>query len=312
MFDALTAAAPPGFALAVAMVAVALMLLEYLAAKLAHIDSHDPAETAASLFIGVFGNLVKKAMMAVVAIPYMLVYEHRLFDIPLDSALAALGLFLGVEFFYYWMHRCSHTVRWMWATHRVHHSPTRLNFTAAVRLGWTGPISGAPLFFLPMVWLGFHPLAVIGALGANLAYQFFLHTERQVHLGPLEWVLNTPRHHQAHHASNDRCLDANYGGVLIVYDRLFGTFVEAPRNEPLSFGLKGEAPTSNPLRILFSEWGRLFSDLAASRSLREAWLAAFGAPGAFAAHRTRSFAAREQRRRPTRTTGRASQRASKA
>ena len=110
----------------------------------------------------------------------------------------------------------------MWATHAVHHSATKLNFTAAIRLGWTGNISGNFLFFLPLIFIGFHPFAVIGMLGVNLFYQFFIHTELVSRLGPLEWILNTPAHHRVHHASNPACLDKNYGGILIVFDRIFG------------------------------------------------------------------------------------------
>ncbi|MEL6317729.1 MAG: sterol desaturase family protein, partial [Pseudomonadota bacterium] len=220
-----------------------------------------------------------KALLAgLVAAPYFWAHQHRLFDIPLDGVAAALGLFLGVEFLYYWMHRAAHRVRWMWATHRVHHSAAKFNLTAAFRLGWTGPISGGPLFFLPLVLLGFPPLAVVGALGLNLAYQFFLHMERPVRLGPLEWVLNTPTHHRLHHAVNDGCLDKNFGGVLIIFDRLFGTFAAPPENDPLRFGLKGAARTDNPLKILFGEWTAMARDAARARSLRAFGRALFGPP----------------------------------
>ena len=95
---------------------------------------------------------------------------------------------------------------------------------------------GGGLFFLPLTLLGFHPLAVIGMFVLNLLYQFFLHTEHAPRLGPLEWVLNTPAHHRVHHASNASCLDKNFAGVFIVWDRLFGTFAAAPTDEKLRFG----------------------------------------------------------------------------
>ena len=119
----------------------------------------------------------------------------------------------------------------MWATHAVHHSATKLNLTAAIRLGWTGNISGNFLFFLPLVLIGFHPFAVIGMLSVNLFYQFFIHTELASRLGPLEWILNTPRPSPRAPRVEPACLDKNYGGILIVFDRLFGTFAEAPAVE---------------------------------------------------------------------------------
>src|SRR5437879_11948658 len=102
----------------------------------------------------------------------------------------------------------------MWATHAVHHSATKLNFTAAIRLGWTGNISGNFLFFLPLIFIGFHPFAVIGMLGVNLFYQFFIHTELVPRQGPLQWILNTPADHGVHHASKPACHHTDSDGLM--------------------------------------------------------------------------------------------------
>jgi len=166
----------------------------------------------------------------------------------------------------------------MWATHAVHHSATKLNFTAAIRLGWTGNISGNFLFFLPLIWIGFHPFAVIGMLGVNLFYQFFIHTELVSRLGPLEWILNTPAHHRVHHASNPDCLDKNYGGILIVFDRIFGTFAEAPRGQALRYGLVRGISSYNPVRIALGEWRNMISDFARASTLRERVKTLLGPP----------------------------------
>ncbi len=197
-------------------------------------------------------------------------YQHRLFDIPLDGLWQLLALFLAVEFCFYWFHRFSHQVRWFWATHSVHHSTTRFNLSAALRLGWTGPLSGGLLFFLPLALIGFHPLDIALVLGLGLIYQFFLHTSLDVRLGPLEWLLNTPAHHRVHHATNEACLDRNFGSVLIVWDRLFGTFAQAPGNEALRFGLKNGTPSHNPVRIALGEWARLLSDATRARGWKQA------------------------------------------
>jgi hypothetical protein len=123
-------------------------------------------------------------------------------------------------------------------------------------------------------------LAIVAMLSVNLLYQFFIHTELAPRVGPLEWVLNTPAHHRVHHASNESCLDRNCGGILIVFDRLFGTFAEAPEKERLSYGLVGGVPSLNPLRIAFGEWMAMAEDIRRAASWSERWQALFGSPGA--------------------------------
>ena len=251
------------------LVTLGLVGVEYLLCRMARHDAYDPGETAASLFLHLGQRLAALATAGLVAVPLAWVAEARLFDIAMDSAAAWIALFLGVELAYYIHHLAMHRVRWLWATHAVHHSATRMNLSAAIRIGWFGPATGGVVFYLPLVLLGFPPLAVLGMLAANLAWQFFLHAARAPHLGPLEWVLNTPRHHHVHHASNDACLDRNFGGVLILFDRLFGTFAAAPAGEPLRFGLHGTAgPTRNPLSILLGEWRRMISDIRHRPGLR--------------------------------------------
>jgi sterol desaturase/sphingolipid hydroxylase (fatty acid hydroxylase superfamily) len=160
----------------------------------------------------------------------------------------------------------------------VHHSPTRLNYTSGVRLSWFGVLSGLPLFFLPLVFVGFHPLAVIGTLAVNLFYQFFIHTELSPRWGLLEWVLNTPCHHQVHHASNSECVDKNFGGVLIIFDRLFGTFAEPPKNAPIRYGLVNTRVSYNPFWINGRIWLWIARDVAAAKSWSERFKALFGCP----------------------------------
>jgi len=284
MFDGLTGVVPPEYRGMFLLVALSFIAIEFMVARHLRREVHDAAETASSLAIAVGNALIRGTLAGVVAIPFIFVYERRLFDIPLDNFWAVIGLVLGLEFFYYWMHRAAHTVRWLWAAHSVHHSPTKLNFTAGIRLGWTGLISGNFLFFLPLVWLGFHPLSVIAMLALNLFYQFFLHTELAPRLGPLEWVLNTPRHHSVHHASNGSCLDKNFGGILIIYDRLFGTFAAPQENEPLRYGLTEPVGSQNPLYVVFREWIRMAADLRRARSARDVWRTLFGAPGSLTHH----------------------------
>ncbi|MFG1333219.1 sterol desaturase family protein [Xanthobacter autotrophicus] len=262
-----------------ALIVLALMAAEYLFYKVNHVDSHDAGETAASLAIAAGNKIIGALTASLAAVPAILIHQHRLFDIPMQGVAAWAALFLAVEFCYFLHHLAMHKVRWLWATHAVHHSATRLNLSAAVRLGWGGPLTGGLLFYLPLVALGFPPLAVFGVLGAGLAYQFFLHLARPPHLGPLEWVLNTPRHHAVHHASNPSVIDRNFGGVLIVFDRLFGTFAEAPHDEPLSFGVAGATSSRNPLAIVVREWIALFRDAQRTPGLGGKLRVLFGPPG---------------------------------
>jgi len=205
---------------------------------------------------------------------------HRIQTLSLSTPLAFALLFVGQEFFYYWYHRAAHRVRWFWATHAVHHSSNELTLAAALRLGWTGKLSGSAIFFAPLVWLGFPPFAVLVTLAANLLYQFWLHAPWLPRLGLFEWAFNTPTHHKVHHASNPEYLDCNYGGVLIVFDRLFGTFVDLRDDVPPRYGLTTPLLSHNPLRIALHGWLALAQDLRAARGAR-AWLRVLlGPPGA--------------------------------
>jgi sterol desaturase/sphingolipid hydroxylase (fatty acid hydroxylase superfamily) len=217
---------------------------------------------------------------ALTAGAYYAAWEATPLRVPLGNAWSCALLFVGVEFFYYWFHRCSHEIRWMWATHTVHHSAERIHLVAAYRLGWTTTISGGWLFYLPLVLMGFHPAAVLLVLGLNLAYQFWLHTEA---IGKLprwfEYVFNTPSHHRVHHAVNPAYLDRNYGGVVILFDRLFGTFAEERAEDPCRYGLVDPNPSRNPFVIALREWARLARDLWRACGWRERLAYAFGPPG---------------------------------
>ena len=242
-------------------------------------ETYDWKEWATSL-----GDFVGRRLLALIpwslaAVPFAWAYEHRLFTLGLDSVWSMLLLFVGMEFFYYWYHRLSHTVRWFWNTHSVHHSPNHLNLSAAYRLGWLGKFMGVTLFFTPLALLGFEPSTILSALLLNLLYQFWLHATWIPRLGWLEYVINTPSSHRVHHARNPDYLDANYGGVLIVFDRLFGTYVAERADEPCQYGLVTPVTTYNPLLINFMPWIGLARDLAGARSANEVWHYLFGPPG---------------------------------
>jgi sterol desaturase/sphingolipid hydroxylase (fatty acid hydroxylase superfamily) len=220
-----------------------------------------------------------RLLRTIVLVPLIaFIWSFRFTTIPIDSAWGLTLLFVGEEFAYYWMHRAGHRIRWMWASHAVHHTPEHIHLASAFRLGATELLSGNWLFFVPLYLLGFNPLAVGGMLAVNLFYQFWLHTDLVGRLGPLEWVLNTPAHHRVHHASNPEYLDRNYGGILIVWDRLFGTFAAEQPQIPITYGLVHPVGTLNPIRIIFHEWFAMAADVCRARSWREAVRQLFGTP----------------------------------
>ncbi|CAM3848401.1 sterol desaturase family protein [Parendozoicomonas haliclonae] len=240
-------------------------------------QSYPWAEALSSLGVATIKRMIDLATAGVAAGFMFWVYEFRFWTIEINTLWKALGCFLAIEFFYYWHHRFAHEIRWLWATHCVHHSPEHMNLTVAGRLGWTGLLSGSVLFFSPLALLGFHPMAVFLLLAMNLFYQIWLHTELVPKLGPLEWVLNTPSHHRAHHGSNPKYINKNYGGVLIIYDRLFGTFVE--EDEAVIYGLTTPVHSNNPITIALHEWGNIIRDMLSTRRIRDGLGYMFGPPG---------------------------------
>ena len=189
---------------------------------------------------------------------YLWWFDWRLFDIEM-SVSAFLLLVVLQDFFYYWFHRASHRIRWMWAAHVVHHSSERMNFSTAFRQSLMYPLAGMWIFWLPLVIIGFDPKWVVFVVLFNLGLQFFVHTQSIRSLGWLEWVFNTPSHHRVHHGRNPQYIDKNYAGVLIIWDKLFGTF--EPEVETVRYGTTKPVNSDNPITVTFQEWKLIFRDL---------------------------------------------------
>jgi sterol desaturase/sphingolipid hydroxylase (fatty acid hydroxylase superfamily) len=198
---------------------------------------------------------------------------------PLDlggGRLTVLAAVLGWDFLYYWNHRLSHESRWLWAVHVAHHSSEHYNLSTALRQ----PVAEGITLSIPyglLALLGVRPELVEHARGINLIYQFWIHTEAINRIGWLERVLNTPSHHRVHHGTNRQYLDRNHGSILIVWDRLFGTFEE--EDEPVVYGLTKNINTFNPLRIATHEWRDLIDDVARSGSWADRWSYLLRGPG---------------------------------
>jgi sterol desaturase/sphingolipid hydroxylase (fatty acid hydroxylase superfamily) len=227
---------------------------------------YERRDTATSLWMG-FGNVVVSAAAhGLVFALFFLAYEHRVFELG-TGVWAWVALFFAEDFVYYAWHRSSHEVRLLWAAHENHHSSQRYNLSTALRQSWTTPFTTVPFYvWLPL--LGFHPLMVQTQVAISLLYQFWLHTELIGGLGPLERVLNTPSHHRVHHGTNLEYLDRNHAGILIVWDRLFGTF--EPERASVRYGLTKNITTFDPFRVAFHEWAAMLRQARRAGSLREA------------------------------------------
>ena len=232
-------------------------------------ELHDFAGSMSQLGMNI---LTKLSIDGLVIALYFYLYQFRLFEIS-SGSLQWLITLLILDFCFYWYHRASHRVRFLWCAHVVHHSSERMNFGTALRQSPTGPFT-IILFYWPLPLIGFHPLVIVSAGAVATLYGFWTHTETIGKLWrPLEWLFVTPSHHRVHHGSNAQYLDKNYSNLLIIWDRLFGTF--EPEVVPVRYGLINNINTFNPLKIAFSEWWKLFRDSAKADSIRKAlraWL----------------------------------------
>lgn len=268
------------------------MMLEMFAIRAGARGACDWRDTGTSLAMGL-GNIMAATLTGGVIIAMgQWLWGHRLFDVPMTLWALALCLVLE-DFSYYWFHRTAHRVRWFWASHVIHHSSQHYNFSTALRQTWTGFLSLSFVFRLPLFLLGFPVEMVLFCAGANLVYQFFIHTELVGRLpGPVEYLFNTPSHHRVHHGTNPQYLDRNYGGILIIWDRLFGTF--AAETETPRYGIVRNLMTFNPLWVATHEWLAMARDAARAGSLSQAVQALFGPPGALSGETSEAIRARAQ------------------
>jgi sterol desaturase/sphingolipid hydroxylase (fatty acid hydroxylase superfamily) len=240
---------------------VLLIVAEMVWARFRAPEKYEPKDTLTSLLFG-FGSSVAGALTGALIFGLSVwLYQFRVTTIPFQWWAWALCFVLD-DFAYYVFHRTAHRVRWFWASHVNHHSSQHYNLSTALRQTWTGFIAGSFLFRLPLMLIGFHPAMVAFVGGINLIYQFWIHTEA---IGRFprwfEAVMNTPSHHRVHHATNPRYLDANYAGVFIVWDRMFGSFTPEVDDEPIRYGIVRQLGSFNLLWSVFHEWIGIAKDL---------------------------------------------------
>jgi sterol desaturase/sphingolipid hydroxylase (fatty acid hydroxylase superfamily) len=239
-----------------------LIPLELLLASFGRVRAeYEPRDTLANVAVSVGSIFFWGTFSWIFMSGVLPTYKHRLFDVPFNAWTFAAAFVLE-DLRYYWWHRLSHRSRWFWASHVIHHSSQHFNLSTNLRQSWTSQFSGLILMSVPLAYIGFSPALVGLAFTVNLLYQFWIHTETIDRMPRwFEWLLNTPSHHRVHHASNARYLDANYAGVFMLWDRMFGTFVPEQREEPPRYGVVKNLGTFNPIRIALHEYVAIARDL---------------------------------------------------
>jgi sterol desaturase/sphingolipid hydroxylase (fatty acid hydroxylase superfamily) len=225
----------------------ALIALELLVAKLRGRRVYHGSDAINSLGLGVISQIVAVfSKLLTLGIYAWCVQRFAIFALPANSVWVWISALLLYDFCYYWLHRAGHEVNILWAAHVVHHQSEDYNLSTALRQTGSGVLLGW-LFYLPMAIIGY-PLEVFVVVALiDLLYQFWVHTELVRRLGWFDRVFCSPSNHRAHHAVNDRYLDRNYGGILIVWDRLFGTFIEEDDTDPPIYGTRSPLRSWNPL-----------------------------------------------------------------
>lgn len=227
-------------------------------------NSYETKDAITSITMGLGNVALGLISKVLVFTAFIFIYNNfRLFTIPFTWWAWVLILF-AEDFSYYWMHRISHTNRFFWASHVIHHSSQRYNLSTALRQSWTGGFVTF-VFWLWLPLLGFHPVMILAQMSISLIYQYWIHTERIKKMPKwFETIFNTPSHHRVHHATNPQYLDRNHAGIFIIWDRLFGT--HEPEVEKPIYGLVKNISSFNPLYVAFHEWISLFRDVFTSKT----------------------------------------------
>jgi sterol desaturase/sphingolipid hydroxylase (fatty acid hydroxylase superfamily) len=214
-------------------------------------------DSLASISMGLgnvaLGLLTKSVEFAI----FYFFYQFRLFEFELNAAWYMLLLF-GEDLAYYWNHRVAHVSRLFWASHIVHHSSQKYNLSTALRQTWTSGVYTS-IFWIPLALIGFHPIYIFMQRSISLIYQYWIHTELIDKMGWFEYIFNTPSHHRVHHGSNIKYLDANYAGIFIIWDKMFGSFTK--EEERPTYGLTTNISSYNPIFIAFHEWRTILKDV---------------------------------------------------
>ena len=260
-----------------APIVLAMIFFEILVSNFQNQNFYKRSDTLCTIGLLLGNIIVAFAIKGTVLAFHIYLYQFRAFDFVNQIPIWALWIitFISIDLVFYIYHRMSHRIRFLWAIHLSHHSSEEMNFAVSFRQAWFGPISKIP-FFMVLPLLGFDPTIVAVAGVISTLWGIVGHTQVIGKLGPLEWIFNTPSHHRVHHGSNKQYIDKNYGNLLIIWDRMFGTF--EPEEEAVKFGLVNNVNTFNPVKVTFIAWKSMIKDLKQKNSFFEAIKVIFGPP----------------------------------
>ena len=260
-----------------APIILALIFIEALISNLQNASYYKKEDTLCTVGLLTGNILMVFAVKGLTLALHFYLYQFRLFDLASMIPLWAMWVltFILIDLVFYIYHRISHRSRFLWAIHMSHHSSEEMNFAVSFRQAWLGPVSKIPFFILlPLIGLDPTIIAVAGVI--STLWGIFGHTQVIGKLGPIEWIFNTPSHHRVHHGANEQYIDKNYGNLLIIWDRMFGTF--EPEKANVKYGLVKNVNTFNPIKITLMEWSSIFKDMSKAPNLKESFNIFFGPP----------------------------------
>ena len=260
-----------------APIILALIFIEALISNLQNASYYKKEDTLCTVGLLTGNILMVFAVKGLTLALHFYLYQFRLFDLASMIPLWVMWIltFILIDLVFYIYHRISHRSRFLWAIHMSHHSSEEMNFAVSFRQAWLGPVSKIPFFILlPLIGLDPTIIAVAGVI--STLWGIFGHTQVIGKLGPIEWIFNTPSHHRVHHGANEQYIDKNYGNLLIIWDRMFGTF--EPEKANVRYGLVKNVNTFNPIKITLMEWSSIFKDMSKAPNLKESFNIFFGPP----------------------------------
>ena len=244
---------------------IALIVVEVLINAKKNLNLYQFKDSAANITMGLGSVVIGLLTKTFAFFVFLWIYQFRLFEIPNTWWMWGL-LLLADDVTFYWYHRSAHEIRFFWAAHVQHHSSEHMNFSVALRQSWGEPFIKF-LFYMWLPFIGFNPVYILIMQSISLVYQFFPHTKLVGKLGPIEWIFNSPSHHRVHHATQVQYLDKNHAGILIIWDRMFGTFqkeIEVP-----IYGITENINTFSPLKIASHEYVNLWQDIRRAKKFSE-------------------------------------------
>jgi sterol desaturase/sphingolipid hydroxylase (fatty acid hydroxylase superfamily) len=255
-----------------------VILLEYSYSKINTLNNYDAYEVVSNFVLISIDKIIAFFTVAgALKIPN-LIAKYALFEFHFDNWIRFTLTFIGCEFFYYWNHRYHHYTNLGWSTHIMHHSPVKYNLTLGYRLGVTRTFSLGWVVFLPMMLIGFKPEEVLLCLSIIFVYQFFIHTELVPKLGIIDKYINTPSAHRVHHSSDPLHYNTNLGGITLIFDHLFGTYMAEPEGK-MEYGIPELMKKKNIVLEIFVQWRNVFFEVIRARNPKSLFKALFARPG---------------------------------